>query len=413
MTDTCATVVEGEVVHPEPVEEKPARRRRTVTVPTELLVPQLTAEPETPNTLVRLAVQQNFDLEKLEKLLQLQRDWQKEEGRKAFFSALSKFQSELPPIVKADSADLGRAGKRRYASLGKINEAIRPYLYANGLSFRFRQQQGPQGITVTCIVSHRDGHSEETTLTAGADVSGGKNTIQSVGSTVTYLCRYTLVSAMGLTTVEDDDDGQQNPAPAPEPHRPTALELAQAAAAAGTAPASPGGSSPAAPSPPPPPVRKPMITSQQMAEMVGTPEKPGLLRALFSSGDAASNWLLEHYGMNNPRELTETEAMGVLSALNLLKHEMTKPAPPPPAAEQDPPPQLQLNGKAQQWQRDRIRELTCALWGDNANEQQAEWLRALGYGSAQSLTSMQASDRIAELERLVREQTGQEDPIPF
>ncbi|HPM85277.1 MAG TPA: hypothetical protein PLF81_31460 [Candidatus Anammoximicrobium sp.] len=181
MTNTCATVVEGEVVHPEPVEEKPARRRRTVTVPTELLVPQQTAEPETPNTLVRLAVQQNFDLEKLEKLLQLQRDWQKEEARKAFFTALSKFQSELPPIVKADSADLGRAGKRRYASLGTINEVIRPYLHANGLSFRFRQQQGPQGITVTCIVSHRDGHSEETTLTAGADASGGKNTIQSVG----------------------------------------------------------------------------------------------------------------------------------------------------------------------------------------------------------------------------------------
>lgn len=409
MTDTCATVVEGEVVHPEPVEEKPARRRRTVTVPTELLVPQQTADPETPNTLVRLAVQQNFDLEKLEKLLQLQRDWQKEEARKAFFTALSKFQSELPPIVKADSADMGRAGRRHYASLGTINEVIRPYLYANGLSFRFRQQQGPEGITVTCIVSHRDGHSEETTLTAGADASGGKNTIQSVGSTVTYLCRYTLVSALGLTTVEDDDDGEQNPAPAPEPRRPTALELAQAAAAAGAAQASPNAASPAVP---PPPVQKIMITSQQMAEMVGTPERPGLLRQLFSSGDAASNWLLENYGMSDPRELTETEAMGVLSALNLLKHEMTKPTPPPPAAEPEQPPQPQPNGKAQQWQRDRIRELTCALWGDKANEHQAEWLRILGYGSAQSLTFRQAADRVVELERLAgpKEET---DSIPF
>lgn len=227
-------VVEGEVVQTgqgEAVEEKPVRRRqRTVTVPAEMIVAQQTPEAETPNTLVRLAVQQNFDIEKLEKLLQLQRDWQREEARKAFFAAMSKFQSELPPIVKADKADMGRAGKRRYASLGTINEAIRPYLYANGLSFRFRQQQGQDGITVTCIVSHRDGHSEETTLFASADASGGKNSIQSVGSTVTYLSRYTLVSALGLTTVEDDDDGEQTPAQVR--NEASAFEAAKAAVAA-------------------------------------------------------------------------------------------------------------------------------------------------------------------------------------
>ena len=58
---------------------------------------------------------------------------------------------------------------------------------------------------MTCILSHRDGHSEETTLSAGRDDSGNKNSIQAVGSTVTFLQRYTLKAALGLAAAEDDD----------------------------------------------------------------------------------------------------------------------------------------------------------------------------------------------------------------
>jgi len=366
------------------------RRRRTVTVPVETVGAMISQQaereqPQTPADLVALAVQQNFDIDKLERLLTLQREWQREEARKAYFAALSKFQSELPPICRSDKVDAGRAGRRKYASLGTINEAIRPFLYANGISFRFAQRQSPEGITVTCIVSHRDGHSEETTLTAGADASGGKNAIQSVGSTVTYLERYTLTAALGLTTVEDDDDGEQMPAEVP-PHAPP--QPAPAAA-------------PAAPL-----QQKPMVTAEQMREMVA------LMRELFSSGAKAQEWLLAGYGMSDPKELTETEAMGVLSALNLLKHEMTKPAAPPPAVEpeQQTQPQQEVNCMVQQWQRDKIRELTLAAFGDSAGDAQAEWLRSLGYGSAQSLTFRQAADRIADLEKIVKSQ-GQ--PSPF
>lgn len=379
--------IEGEVVqdaspHNEE-KEKPAatRRRRTVTVPVETvgqMIVQQQAEreqPQTPAALVALAVQQNFDIEKLERLLNLQREWQREEARRAFFNALSKFQSELPPICRSDRVDAGRAGKRKYASLGTINEAIRPYLYANGLSFRFAQRQSPEGITVTCIVSHRDGHSEETTLTAGADASGGKNAIQSVGSTVTYLERYTLTAALGLTTVEDDDDGEQTPAEVPPP---SAVTPQPAPAAAPTAPL----------------LQKPMITAEQTREMLS------LMRELFSSGAKAQEWLLNGYGMNSPAELTETEAMGVLSALNLLKHELTKPAP-PPATE---PEQQESDGMVQQWQREKIRELTLAAFGpEKASERQDDWLHSLGWGSIKSVTFRQAADRIAELEKLARD----------
>lgn len=405
----------GVILTTEPAgESKPVRRRRTVTVPQELIVAeQRERDSDTPTSLVRIAVEQGLDIDRLEKLLALQREWEAGEARKSFFDALSKFQSEIPPIVRADNVDAGRGGKRRYASLGTINEAIRPWLYANGLSFRFRQQQGPVGITVTCVVSHRDGHSEETTLTAGADSSGAKNAIQSVGSTITYLERYTLTAALGLTTVDDDDDGADSgPALTLEQQRQNALDLARAAAAgqpATEAPRKPAGKEvvadqQAAPpaqvqSQPQPQAVKP-ITPEQTREMVG------LMRDLFKTGAEAQTWLLEHFDTNNPSLLTETEAMGVLSALLKIKHEVSQPAPLPP------PPAEQTDGRATPEQRQAIRELTTTLFGDRAVEEQTNWLRSLGYSSVQSCTQLEAAERIAFLDGQMHPKSADAD-IPF
>lgn len=407
MIETTNEVLEGTIEpdEPEQGQEKKRRRQRTVTVPAGLIVQQEQAEPETPTSLVRLAVQQNFDLEKLEKLLQLQREWTREEARKSFFAALSKFQSELPPICRSDAVkhNLKEGGKmsRKYASLGTINEAIRPYLYGNGLSFRFSQRQGPEGITVTCIVSHRDGHSEETTLTAGADTSGNKNAIQSVGSTVTYLERYTLTAALGLTTVEDDDDGEQGHAEVveqtPGQQRQSALEIARAAAG------QPAAEQPTATAPPADKPKSP-ITSSQKTEMLG------LMRELFPTGADAKLWLGQHTGWtNSPDVLTETDAMDVLSALNLMKHAKLTPPPLAPA-----PAEPEQTGRATQEQRDEIRKLTFQLFGpEKGLKEQAVWLQGLGYSSPASLTSMQAADRLAVLRGLVAPLTTPDDEIPF
>ena len=51
------------------------------------------------------------------------------------------------------------------------------------------------------------GHQECTSLSAFPDESGGKNSIQAIGSTVSYLERYTLLSITGLSTQDQDDDG--------------------------------------------------------------------------------------------------------------------------------------------------------------------------------------------------------------
>jgi hypothetical protein len=62
-------------------------------------------------------------------------------------------------------------------------------------------------VKVTCKLTHKQGHSEEVTLEAPLDTSGGKNNIQAMGSSVSYLERYTLLAITGLATKEQDDDG--------------------------------------------------------------------------------------------------------------------------------------------------------------------------------------------------------------
>lgn len=156
----------------------------------------------TPMDMLNTAVSNNADLDKLEKLMDLQERWEGNEAKKAFSQAMAEFQAKLDPIVKK------REGHNsKYADIDDIAKAIRPLLDEVGLSYRFEQQQADKSITVTCIVTHKFGHSERTSFTADADTSGGKNAIQALASAVTYLRRYTLTGALGITTGQDDNDG--------------------------------------------------------------------------------------------------------------------------------------------------------------------------------------------------------------
>jgi len=157
----------------------------------------------TPMRLVEMAVSQNADVDKLEKLMQLQLRWSEQEARKAYLHAFARFQSIVPTIRKSKE---GHGYK--YAPLGDIAHQIRESLQECGLSYRFEIQDAGEVITVTCIVSHVDGHSERTSMTGAPDDSGRKSGIQSRASTVSYLQRYSLVGALGLTTADEDIDGR-------------------------------------------------------------------------------------------------------------------------------------------------------------------------------------------------------------
>jgi len=150
------------------------------------------------------------DLDKLERMLALKREHEKDLARVSFARALSMARADIPPIIKDASVDFKTSkGRTHYMheTLAGIAKAIDPILSQHGLSYRFRTDQGQGGVRVTCIIAHAEGHSEETSLVGAPDGSGSKNSFQAVGSAVTYLQRYTLKAALGLSA-EVDDDGQ-------------------------------------------------------------------------------------------------------------------------------------------------------------------------------------------------------------
>jgi hypothetical protein len=172
----------------------------------------------TPMAMLDRAVEQGAGIEVLTKLMELQERWDRNQARKAFDNAMSAAKAEIPTISKNREVDFTSSKGRtnyKHEDLAEITRVVTPILGRHGLSYRFRTSS-PVGepVTVTCIVSHRDGYSEENTLVAGRDETGNKNSIQAVGSTITYLQRYTLKAALGLAA-SNDDDGKGSEATAP------------------------------------------------------------------------------------------------------------------------------------------------------------------------------------------------------
>lgn len=189
----------------------------------EIMTPSMTNVPAsipersnaiTPMEMLDRAVSSGASVETLTQLMNLQERWEANQARKAFDDAMAAVKAVMPKIIKTKKVDFTTGRGRtnyQYEDLASIMEQIGPVLSQHGLSVRYRTSAEPEKpITVTCIISHRLGHSEENTLMAGKDDSGNKNSIQAIGSTVTYLQRYTLKAALGLAASADDDGGKSD-----------------------------------------------------------------------------------------------------------------------------------------------------------------------------------------------------------
>lgn len=205
-TATMTDVVDVELTGTETAEAPPA----DAVVPA--VVPQRTAIMSmTPADLLRIAVENNADLDRLEKLMQLQERWEANEARKAFVTAMAAFKREPVEIYKRKQVGYktreGDFVGYKHAELSDVTAAIAPAMAKHGLSFDWDIHQTSGLITVDCVVTHVMGHSKMVTMSGAPDNSGKKNAIQQAASTITYLQRYTLLAATGMSTKDDDDDG--------------------------------------------------------------------------------------------------------------------------------------------------------------------------------------------------------------
>lgn len=158
-----------------------------------------------PSQLLVLALEKGTSVEQLEKLMDLQDRFLARQAKSAYQQALSDFQNACPKISKT-----AKGHTSKYARIEDIDEVIKPLLARFGLTKNWKYKQGAGQITVECYITHIGGHSEFSEMTAQADTSGNKSAIHAMASTISYLERYTLKGALGITTAGEDNDGRSN-----------------------------------------------------------------------------------------------------------------------------------------------------------------------------------------------------------
>lgn len=160
----------------------------------------------------RAAVNPNVDIDKMERLFEMRERIEARNAERAYNAALAAMQPELPIIDEQGAIRNNKDEvQSTYAKWDDINEAIRPVLAKYGFGISFRPGRTTEGLQcVTGVLRHRDGHKEEATITLPVDSSGSKNSVQAIGSSLSYGQRYTAKALLNLTSRKsDDDDGQR------------------------------------------------------------------------------------------------------------------------------------------------------------------------------------------------------------
>lgn len=158
-----------------------------------------------PMEMLQIAIQQGADLAKLEKLMDLEERWQAARAKQAYVTAFAAFKRNAPDVVKDM---LNKQYGSDYSSLANLVNTVNKSLGEYGLNARWAIDQS-NGITVDCVLSHVEGHSEKVTLSGPPDNSGQKNALQQIKSTLTYLEGATFQAVTGVVARSAcaDDDG--------------------------------------------------------------------------------------------------------------------------------------------------------------------------------------------------------------
>ena len=125
----------------------------------------------------RAAMNPNVDIDKMERLLQMQERVIERNAKAAFNAAFARMQPDLPAIEKN-----GKSNNGAYGLWEDIQGGIQPVLAKHGFALSFKTKVEQDAITVTAILHHEEGHDDSTDLKLPTDKSGSKNAVQAVGS---------------------------------------------------------------------------------------------------------------------------------------------------------------------------------------------------------------------------------------
>lgn len=161
--------------------------------------------------LLQMAVEKGLDTDKLEKLIALRNGEIARLAKEDFDANFSKMQAEFPAVVKQKPV------KRKdgtilytYAPLETLQSAIDPIIHKYKFSYRWREEERPDGGKRIRIIISGFGHTDSDTFFDVPKLTGTdlQNAAQVAGSMSSYGRRNTFISGFGITVEGEDDDAQ-------------------------------------------------------------------------------------------------------------------------------------------------------------------------------------------------------------
>lgn len=171
-------------------------------------------EPRAPDLLSvisRAAADPAVDVLKMESLLRLQREIMADHAKAEFNEAYTRLTGRIPPVEKNGKITLGVKGEVSFATWEDINAIIQPILREENFGLTYSSRQDGDIIVVIGTLVHMHGHSITAEAGGPPDTGPGRNQLQAIGSTITYLKRYVTEMLLNIVRKGQDDDGTGGP----------------------------------------------------------------------------------------------------------------------------------------------------------------------------------------------------------
>lgn len=163
---------------------------------------------KTPSELIEFALLNKGDLEKLEKLLELQERYEANEARKVFAKDFAIAQANIIPVIKTK---INPQTRSKYADLADVVETTQPVYTKQGFSVTFNEGDSPKEgyARILADVLHSMGHKEQYHLDVPLDGTGIKGNanmtaIHGKASSMQYGRRYLMCMIWNIPTADAD-----------------------------------------------------------------------------------------------------------------------------------------------------------------------------------------------------------------
>lgn len=163
------------------------------------------------DSLMEILADKNITADKLQIVLQMQREILADRRREAFQTAFVGMAAELPQVEKRGLVKLEKDGRElgryAFAKWEDMDDAIRPILNKWGFALSFSEEPAPKGgVILVGELMHKDGHSKMARRAMAADRGPGRNDAQAEGSAISYCKRYLAEELCNVVRKGVDDD---------------------------------------------------------------------------------------------------------------------------------------------------------------------------------------------------------------